>query len=125
MIVYSEITPGITMNKSYNKMIIPIKDNKYILPYAYGMKTVYDCGRFTIYTLSGSGDYYAYAFDWSENQTKEIHDNKGSKFIQIPVYTYVTNGNLKTTLSQFYAFIDDFSKDYCLSVNGKNYYIKE
>ncbi|MCR5636987.1 MAG: hypothetical protein K6F76_07420 [Clostridiales bacterium] len=123
MIVYSEFTPGIPMNKSYNKMIIPIKGNKYILPFAYGMKTVYDCGRFTIYTLLNSKDYYIYAFDWSENQTKEIHDNKGSKFIQIPIYTYVTDNNLKSTFSQFYAFIDNFSKNYCLTINGENYYI--
>ena len=123
MIVYSEFTPGIPINKSYNKMIIPIKDNKYILPFAYGMKTVYRGPGFYIYTESETDDYYVYGFDWSEYQTKEILDNKGSDFIQILVFSSMTDGNVKKFFSEYYAFIDDYSENYCLSVNGQNYYI--
>lgn len=68
-----------------------------------------------VYQYKNSGDYYIAVLDTKGGEL-EISDNHNSDFY----YLEETNSTLNKIFYTYYAYIDDFSSDYTVTVNGKS-----
>lgn len=68
-----------------------------------------------VYQYKNSGDYYITVLDTNGGES-EISDNHNSEFH----YLEKTNSALNKIFYTYYAYVDDFSSDYTVTVNGKS-----
>lgn len=122
-IVYGDYSCMLVYSKGKNRVgqyIVPKTKGAYKIPSYFDTKKVFHkfdkSGNFDVYNLSGTSDYYIVGI--MRVIGNEIHI-KDSNNVNVKNVVFESKDNGKTNTLLIYAFVENFTNDYFLLVNGE------
>ena len=113
MVIYSK------RNAVGSYFIVPKSENGYKIPHLFSVKKVSNKsdrdGRFNVYHVLGTNDYYVVGSISSSERTINIIDSNNESIKNIIIE--MEHADTKTVF--LYSFVENFTSDYYLLINGE------
>ena len=119
MAVYAE------RNSTYNNLIIPKKKDGYAIPSFDTSRRIYgahlDTTVLSVYECEA--DYYILCMGAFPERSISVTDSLGSQFGVINANAG-SEVDLELNTYLFYAYLESFADDYCITINGETFYVQ-